>query len=165
MEMKRSIRYGTGVVLLMISWQASAQIITTEPAIPVAEQPVTIYFDATQGTGGLEDFSGDVYAHTGVLTDESSGDTDWKYVKTEWGENTANTKLTRVSDNLYSLEITPSIRDYYGVPGTEVITHMAFVFRSADASVEGKDEGGKDIFVEVFEEGLNVSISLPAKNL
>ncbi len=163
--MKRSIRYWTGVVLLMISWQASAQIITTEPAIPVAEQPVTIYFDATQGTGGLEDFSGDVYAHTGVLTDESSGDTDWKYVKTEWGENTANTKLTRVSDNLYSLEITPSIRDYYGVPGTEVITHMAFVFRSADASVEGKDEGGKDIFVEVFEEGLNVSISLPAKNL
>ncbi|MCK4746195.1 MAG: Por secretion system protein, partial [Bacteroidales bacterium] len=141
----------------------NAQVITTDPSIPVARQPVTIYFDATEGTGGLKDFTGDVYAHTGVLTDKSSSGSDWKYVKTNWGENTPETKMTRVSANLYSLEIIPAIQDYYGVPGSDTITHMAFVFRSADNSLEGKDVGGKDIFVQVFKEGLHVTIIRPEK--
>ncbi|MEN8201705.1 MAG: alpha-amylase family glycosyl hydrolase [Bacteroidota bacterium] len=148
----------------LISVSLQAQIVTTDPALSVASQPVTIYYDASQGTGGLKDFTGDVYAHTGVLTTNSTGVTDWKYVKTNWGENTAATKLTRVSANLYSLQITPGIRDYYGVPAFETITHMAFVFRSADSSLEGKDSGGSDIFVEVFEEGLKVSIVNPGRN-
>ena len=108
---------------------------------------VTIYYDATLGTAGLEDFTGDVYAHTGVLTDQSTDMGDWRYVKTNWGVNTAETNLTREEANLYSLEIGPSIRDYYGVPAHETITHLAFVFRSSDSSKEGKDDGGKDIFV------------------
>ncbi len=138
-----------------------SQLVTTTPQIPVADQPVTIYFDATEGTGGLKDYTGDVYAHTGVITDQSTGGSDWKYVKTNWGENTPETKMTRVSANLYSLEISPNIRDYYGVPQSETITHMAFVFRSFDNSREGKDTGAKDIFVEVFEEGLQVTIIRP----
>ncbi|MCF8226705.1 MAG: T9SS type A sorting domain-containing protein [Bacteroidales bacterium] len=141
-----------------------SQIITTEPAIPVASEAVTVFYDATLGTAGLQDYTGDVYAHTGVLTENSSGSTDWKYLKTDWGENTTETKLTRVSENLYSLQINPSIREYYGVPDSETITHMAFVFRSADNSKEGKGDGATDIFVEVFAEGLNVSISTPGNN-
>ncbi len=37
------------------------------------DQAVTIYYDASLGTAELKDFTGDVYAHTGVLTAESSG--------------------------------------------------------------------------------------------
>ncbi len=106
----------------------------------------------------------DVYAHTGVLTNLSSGSGDWKYVKTDWGVNSSDTKLTRVSDNLYSLDIGPSIREYYGVPEAETITHLAFVFRNSDSSQQGKDDGGSDIFVEVFEEGLSISIINPDRN-
>lgn len=40
----------------------------------------------TEGTAA-EDFSGDLYAHTGVLTTESTSTGDWKYVLSEWGEN------------------------------------------------------------------------------
>lgn len=123
-----------------------------------------LYYDATKGTAGLEGYTGDVYAHTGVLTNLSSGGSDWRYVKTDWGQNSASTKLTRVSTNLYSLDIGPSIRDYYGVPSPETITHMAFVFRSSDSQLEGKDEGSTDIFVEVFQEGFSVSILQPDRN-
>ncbi len=152
------------LALLVLSLATEAQIITTDPALPMANNQVIIYFDATMGTGGLENYTGDVYAHTGVLTDMSSGASDWKYIKTDWGINTAETKLTRVEANLYSLDIGPSIRDYYGVPNTETITHMAFVFRSSDSSREGKDDGDSDIFVDVFQEGLSVSIINPDRN-
>jgi hypothetical protein len=150
--------------VVSLTFSLKAQIITTDPAIPVASEPVTVIYDATQGTAGLKDFSGDVYAHTGVLTENSTDNKDWKYAPS-WGDNSAKYKMTRVSANTYSLEITPSIREYYGVPENETITHMAFVFRSADTNLEGKDDGGADIFVEVFEPGLNVSIITPDKNL
>ena len=153
------------LVLLVHPFLTEAQILTSDPDLPTPGQAVTIYYDATQGTAGLEDFTGDVYAHTGVIADQSTDMGDWKYVKTNWGVNTEETKLTREEANLYSLEIGPSIRDYYGVPAHENITHLAFVFRSADSSKEGKDEGKKDIFAEVFDDAYTVSIIQPNGNL
>ena len=142
-----------------------AQIISSDPELPVPGAAVTIFFDATKGTAGLEGFTGDVYAHTGVITNNSADMGDWKYVLTDWGVNTPETKLTRESANLYSLEIGPSIREYYGVPAQDTIRYMAFVFRSADSSREGKNDGGKDIFVEVFDDAYMVSIIQPDGNL
>ncbi len=152
------------ILLALFTLNSKAQLITTDPAIPVASENVTVIYDATLGTAGLKDFTGDVYAHTGVLTANSSDNKDWKYAPS-WGDNSAKYKMTRVSANIYSLEITPSIREYYGVPENETITHMAFVFRSADTNLEGKADGGADIFIEVFEPGLNISIVTPDKNL
>lgn len=167
--MKKSILY---LFLFIPCLHAFSQVVVSDPALPFDNQPVTIIFDATQGSGGLKDYTGDVYAHTGVLTKGSTGTWDWKYVKTSWGENTADTKLTRVDGeaNLYELSITPSIREYYGVPASDTISHMAFVFRSdfpytGSTYYEGKDAGNNDIFVEVYEEGLNVSISSPGRTL
>lgn len=154
------------IVLLLTASSVWAQIVTTDPSVPVVDRPVTVYFDATQGTAGLKDYTGDVYAHTGVLTDASTSGSDWKHVKTAWGENTPETKMTRISANLYKLEIGPTIREYYQVPANETITHMAFVFRSdfpysGTSYYEGKETGGQDIFVEVFDLGLNVTFIQP----
>jgi len=159
--MKRFLSILTACFLAFCFPLAEAQIITTDPDLPTAGQAVTIYYDATQGTAGLEDYTGDVYAHTGVLTNLSSNNSDWRYVKTDWGENTAETKMTRESDNLYSLEIGPSVREYYGVGTSETISQMAFVFRSSDSSLEGKGTGGSDIFVEVFKDEYAISIITP----
>ncbi len=162
--MNFQLKIYTYILLALFTFKSTAQIITTEPAIPVALEPVTIIYDATRGTAGLMDYDSAVYAHTGVLTENSSDNKDWKYAPS-WGDNSEKYKMTRVSANIYSLEITPSIRGYYGVPKNETITHMAFVFRSADTNLEGKADGGADIFVEVFEPGLNVSIITPGNNL
>lgn len=144
----------------------SAQVVTTQPAIPVEGSEIVVTFDAIQGTGGLEDYTGDVYAHTGVITSESTGDSDWKYVVADWGVNVEKAKMTRVADNIYELAISPDIRSYYEVPEGEEILKMAFVFRS-EAEVggswkEGKDEGGKDIMVDVYSSGLTALLAEPA---
>jgi len=157
------IRRITILFWLVVFYQfASAQVISN-PALPNENKPVTITFDATQGTAGLKDYPGEIYAHTGVITDKSTSPSDWKYVIAGWTINTPKAKLTRVTSNTYSLEITPDIRTFYGVPSGETIKQMAFVFRSADQTKEGKATGGKDIFVNVYTEGLNISISSPQK--
>ena len=150
------------LISFLAGFSALAQV-TTNPTMPNDNKSLTITFDATQGTAGLKDFTGDVYAHTGVITNKSTSSSDWKYVLAAWSTNIPKAKLTRVSANSYTLEITPDIRSFYGVPAGETITQMAFVFRSADGSKEGKASGSKDILVNVYTEGLNVSITSPSK--
>jgi 1,4-alpha-glucan branching enzyme len=134
------------------------QIITTSPELPIDNGSVKIIFDAAQGNAALKDYTGDVYAHTGVLTDKSSGSGDWKYVKNAWGVNTPETKLTRIDNNTYELNIS-NIRSYYGVPSSEKILKLAFVFRSADSQKEGKEAGNKDIFYDVYEDKFALKIT------
>ncbi len=153
------------ITFLFIYSQARAQLITTNPTFPDANSAVTITFNAALGNQGLKDYTGDIYAHTGVTTNNSSGGSDWRYVKTNWGTNTEETKLTRIGDNLYTLLITPSIKEYYGVPNDETILQMVFVFRSGDSSKEGKTAEGGDIFANVYEESLSVTIIKPEDNI
>ena len=157
---------------LLIPFKVFSQVVSSEPALPFDNQAVKIIFNASEGSGGLEAYSGDVYAHIGVLTDLSGSNSEWRYVKTGWGENTPETKLTRIEGetDLYELDLQPDIRTYFGVPEEETITHIAMVFRSDEpysgsSYYEGKEEGNKDIFIEVFEMGLTVSILNPASYL
>ncbi len=143
--------------------QLSVAQVTTNPALPNENKSVILTYDATQGTAGLKDYPGEIYAHTGVITDKSTSTSDWKYVIATWSSNLPKAKLTRVTTNTYTLEITPDIRSFYGVSAGETIKQMAFVFRSADGTKEGKATGGKDIFAAVYTEGLNVSISSPQR--
>lgn len=145
-----------------ITASSLSQVITTDPEFPSPGESITITFDATEGTAGLEDHNGDIYAHTGVITDQSTSDSDWRYVIADWNENLEKAKLERVDTNIYELEITPSIREYYGVPESEEIQQMAFVFRNSDGSKEGKADGGEDIFAEVYQNQFNVKITQPA---
>jgi 1,4-alpha-glucan branching enzyme len=152
---------------LVIECNAQVGLIGSEPAFPIDNTPVTIYFNAAFGNGGLFDYTGDVYAHTGVITNLSINSTDWKYVKTEWGENTPATKLTCIDDNTYSLTIS-NIRTFYGVPAAEQIKKLAFVFRSATEQTGGyylehKNADGSDILADVYPLALNVKILSPSR--
>ncbi|MBB4079220.1 1,4-alpha-glucan branching enzyme [Lewinella aquimaris] len=128
-----------------------AQIVTTDPAVPVAGQALTITYDATQGTAGLRDCNCDIYLHTGVITPASTHSGDWKFVKTEWGKAEPDWKLTPVAGeaNKYTYTFTPTVRQYYGVPEETEIQKIALVFRDATGDREGKAAGGTDIFIDV----------------
>ncbi len=156
------------ITLAVTLFNSQAQLITTVPAFPEHNKPLTVYFDASEGSAGLAGYTGDVYAHTGVITDKSTSGSDWKYVKTNWGQNTSETKLTRISTDYYKLVITPDIRTYYGVPTTDTILKMAFVFRSANkvngSWLEGKTKDFSDIYITVFKPGLNVYFERPVDN-
>ena len=135
-------------------------VVEHSPLFPSADQSITITFYADRGSQGLRDHNGDIYAHTGVITDNSVRPSDWKYVKTGWGQNTSETKMVRKNTNQYELTIN-NIREYYGVPLQEKIVKLAFVFRSADTSKEGKDSGGSDIFISLFEQSINLALISP----
>jgi len=148
-----------------------SQLIVTNPVFPKENESVLIYFDATQGTAGLKDCACSIYVHTGVITDKSTSSADWKYVQTTWGTVNPNWEMKKVpgKSNLYSFEITPSIRSFYKVPTGELILKLAFVFRNANGSKEGKEVGAKDIFYSVFQTtgltGILEEPSLPGKLL
>ncbi len=155
-------------LLLSIS-SVLSQVIVVTPPLPTDMDGVEVVFDATQGSGGLAGYTGDVYAHTGVITNLSTSSADWKYVKAGWGINIPDCKLTSLGNNKWKLVIGPSIRQYYAVPASEQILKMAFVFRSgvqvSGSWLEGKDTGGADIFYDVYPSGLSVKITNPDQNL
>ena len=136
-------------------------LISTDPTFVTsnATTDVIVYINTT-GTG-LDGYTGAIYAHTGVLTAASTSTGDWKYVKYEWTVNNNSCKLTKVKDNIHKLVIKGGVRAFYGIPASENITHLAFVFRSADGSKEMKDNGN-DIFVAISEPGLAVKFIAPA---
>ncbi|MEZ4959417.1 MAG: alpha-amylase family glycosyl hydrolase [Saprospiraceae bacterium] len=141
----------------------TAQVIWADPAFPTASQPVTIYFNATQGSGGLAGCNCDVYVHTGVVTSLSTPSSIWQHVVTSWGVANANWKMEPVpgQPDVYSYVIDPSIKEYYGVTSmTEVIQQMAFVFRNANGTMEGKDVGNTDIFYDVYPDNADFTVGL-----
>ncbi|MCK5774793.1 MAG: Por secretion system protein, partial [Bacteroidales bacterium] len=149
------------IILFVFSWPIFAQVVTTNPTFPIENQAVILTFHADRGNGELADFSGDIWAHTGVITNNSSSGSDWKHVIAGWSENTDKAKLTRISANIYELEISPSILEFYDVTGAETIEQMAMVFRNSDGSKVGRDDGGSDVFIDVYEPGLEVDIISP----
>lgn len=122
--------------------------IYTEPAFPTANDVVTVFYDASQGTAGLKDCNCDVYVHAGLITSASTGLSDWKYVKTQWGKTDPNWVMTSLGNNLYSWTV--NIQQFYQPAAGEEILQMSFVFRNGNGTAEGKASGGKDIYTNVY---------------
>ena len=106
------------IFLLSLAALLSQSVVEHEPLFPSADKPIRIIFFADRGTKGLMGFTGDVYAHTGLITSKSTSPSDWKYVKTNSGQNTSETKLNRIGNDLYELRI-ENIRSYYGIGASE----------------------------------------------
>jgi hypothetical protein len=169
--MKKIILTSVILLLSVLSW---AQLVTTSPQFITQDGGiVVITFDAasTAGSLGLKGYTGDVYAHIGVITSASTSNTDWKYVITPWPSttnlaqaNTAKNKLTSLGNDKYTLTIAPSIRNFFLVPSAETIKKIAIVFRSADGTKQGKTSAGADIIIDVYQAGLNVAFTNPTSN-
>jgi len=138
------------LILIISSLTFTFAQVSTVPTIPTAASEVTINFDAT-GTG-LDGYTGDVYAHTGVTVNGAR----WQNVIADWGVNTSKAKLTRTATNLYELVITPNVYTFYDVATSETISEFNFVFRSSDGSQQTVD-----LFVQIYEEGLNITFTEP----
>ena len=157
-------------MLALVFWGVAAvgvhAQISTDPAVPTVNNPVTVQFDAS-GTPLAEStgFDGDVYAHTGVTTDQS--DPEWTCVKNHWptsddftGER-EDTRLTEVGPDQYELDI-EDIRAYYNDNETgctlgedEVIQTMNFVFRDTEGGTQTDD-----LFVELGDPDATLSLAI-----
>jgi len=151
------------LLVLMISLGSWAQIITTTPQFitQTAGGIIDIIYDASYGTAALKGYTGtDVYAHAGVITKASTSGSDWKHAPT-WLDNSAKYKLTSQGNNKWKLSITPDMTTYFGLLAGEEVTKLVFVFRNATGTLQGKDVGGTDIFVNVYQAGLNITFTNP----
>lgn len=132
------------------------QMNTSDPALPTPGKLIKIFYDSSKDAGELHNYTGDLYAHTGVILE---GSTQWQKVIGTWGVNTSQPKLTKVSTYLYELDITPDIKSFYSLAQTDKVLKIALVLRNAVATLQTRP----DIFLDVFQAGLNVTFTLPLK--
>lgn len=129
----------------------------SEPAFPTEWDSIVVYFDATLGNQGLMGYTGDVYTHTGVNTNNG----DWQHVIGSWGNNSTQPKLTRIATDLYQLVIGKP-RSFYNITSSsEHISELAFVFRAAD----GSSQTSPDIFHTIYDTDLNAVFVSPQVNV
>ena len=143
---------------------SAGEVVWTEPAFPTQLDDITVFYDAAEGNGALAGFTGDVYAHAGVITSQSTGPSDWQHVQGNWGTPDPNTLMKSEGNDIYSLSY--NIEDYYGINPGEIVEQLAFVFRNANGSIVGRDEDGSDIFLDVFppDQGLLANLINPREN-
>lgn len=149
--------------LMMCNLALWAQIYT-EPTFVTSETNETfyVYFDAKEGNAGMIGID-ECYAHTGVITSASKSDSDWKHSPSKWGDNSDKYKMEEVSEDLWRLEITNGLKEYYNLDEGEVVKKLAFVFRDADGKNQGKTASGGDILYTLYEAGVPaVTIKSPA---
>lgn len=147
-------------IMVCLAGLSQAQVITVTPVFPQATDSVEIIFDATQGNGALNNV-GPVYAHTGVITNLSATPTTWRHVKGNWGTADPTVAMTSLGNNRWRIKY--HLRNFYGVPVSETILAMAFVFRNTNGSIVGRNADGSDIFYTVYSNTqLNVAITAPA---
>jgi hypothetical protein len=120
----------TLLIILSAVSISCGQIIECSPEFPnINSQNVTITFHADLGTAGLKGFTGDVYAHTGVIL-KGGSDSDWKNVVADWGKNVEKCKLTRISTDTYELKI-GNIKEFYALTDEQAanLKKLAFVLK------------------------------------
>ena len=158
-------------LVALIYTTVNAQVVTFEPNFATQYDSVTIYFDATQGNGALEGFTGRVFLHTGVITSESTSGSDWKYVPAGWESYPANLEAEQVDENRWKFTYAPDIRTFFGITGTtEEVLEIAMLFKgtrtlSGAPLAVGRDKGNSDIFVELSTGGVEVRFVKPANEL
>lgn len=151
------------IYLIICAFAAQAQIISTDPVFPRPDQPLTITYDASKGSGGLASLpaGADVYAHTGLITVQG-GSGNWQYVVGNWGTADARVKMSRIgTTDLYQLTLGPTLVEWYAqnnndgaaIPPSTEVMELGFVFRNTDGTKEGKTEGNGDIFLPVYPPG------------
>ena len=101
-----------------------------DPEKPDADNACTLYYKADRESPFF-DSSDDLYAHIGI--------NEWANVQAEWGQNIDKCKFRKTeTTNLWKLEITPSIREWFGTEDEEVF-RICVVVRNADGSAQTSD--------------------------
>jgi oligosaccharide 4-alpha-D-glucosyltransferase len=137
-----------GIVLFLFICKVSiSQVIWLKPENPSVNDSATLYYNASEGNKALMDFAGNVYLHTGVITNRSLDGHDWKYVVGNWGKEDKTVLMKREGKNLYSFRFV--IKSFYNLKPEDVANQLVFVFRNGDGSLVGKTLENEDILVPV----------------
>jgi 1,4-alpha-glucan branching enzyme len=142
----------------LFSISAHSQILTTSPAFPTQTDQITIYYNTTTGNAALTGLT-PVYAHTGCITNISTGPNDWQHVVGNWGVADPTVVMTPLGNNLHKIVITP--QSFYSLGAGETISQLKFVFRNQSGSIVGRNADGSDISLDLYTAGFNAALQTP----
>jgi pullulanase/glycogen debranching enzyme len=157
------MKYSILVFSICLTFLAKSQVLTVNPAFPSVNDVVTITYDATLGNAALINQS-QIYCHTGLITSTSTSPSNWQYVQGTWGTADPDVAMTNIGNNKH--QITIDIDQFYGVPGNVTVLKLAFVFRTANGSIVGREADGSDIYYDLIQpnSGLQAQIFNPNSN-
>ncbi len=141
-----------------------AQLLTWTPNFPKDNDNISVTVDASKGNLGLFNYSpvSDVYVHTGVITNQSTSSSNWRYVKFNQNFNQPNPQLqaTSLGGNKWKFDIT-NIRAYYGVPAGETILKIAILFRNGAGTSVQRNADGSDMYIPIYTNDMAVRFTVP----
>ena len=129
-EFKRNVIYNLGTV-----FSGKEVGFFTDRELPDADEPCTIYYKAAE-EDPLYGYTGDVYAHTWLRngTADTHGPT--------WLTNTEKYKMTTLGNNMWSLAMEPSIREWFDEVepvGTTPVQNLGILARDEKGTIQTDD--------------------------
>ncbi len=161
------MKYPLMVATLLVAMSGYGQLLTWSPGFvrESGTSMVEITVDAGKGNRGLNNYSttSDVYVHIGAITSLSTSMTDWRYVKfSSFNTPNASAQCSYLGSNRWKFSINGGLRGFFGMTNAaEKILKVAILFRNGAGSVVQRNADGTDMFVPVYEDGLQVRIDLP----
>ncbi|HWR32048.1 MAG TPA: alpha-amylase family glycosyl hydrolase [Chitinophagaceae bacterium] len=145
-----------------ISIHLHAQLLSWTPNFAKDNDNIVITMDATKGNQGLNGYTpvSDVYVHVGVITNLSTGPTDWKYVKFTWATTPPAALATSLGGNKWQYTIN-NIRSFFVVPAGETILRIAILFRNGAGTTVQRNTDGSDMYLPVYDNTIAVRFTLP----
>ncbi|RYY86422.1 MAG: 1,4-alpha-glucan-branching protein, partial [Chitinophagaceae bacterium] len=147
---------------------SQAQLLTWSPPFPTeadAAQSLVITMDATMGNQGLKDYTptSDVYVHIGVITNLSTGPTNWLHTPFTWGTTNALANAPFVSANKWKYTINGSLRTFFNITDpNEHIVKIALLFRNGTGAKVQRNGDASDMYVPIYTSGaFNVRLDKP----
>jgi len=150
-----------------VSGIINAQLLSWTPGFPVENDPSTsmvITMDATKGNQGLLNYTPttDVYVHIGVITNLSTGPSNWKYVLFTWGSTNSQAQCTYLGSNKWRYTINGGLRTFFGITNpSEQILKIAILFRNGSGSLAQRNADGSDMYLPVYNNNLAVRFNEP----
>ena len=123
----------------------------TDPAIPDADQPCTIFYRPASDEN-LYGTTDDLYVHI-WLKDINGVDVDG--CGSSWGDNDEKYRLAKTGDNLWSMTLSPTIREWFGSGETPLQT-IGIIARNAGADIQTADN-----FITVEDKRYGIETPLP----
>lgn len=133
------------------AYPAKESGITVSPEKPNADQPCTIKFNPVSGNP-LYNHEGELYGHLGVIVED-----EWNFVPCEWAINDEKVHFKKVGDNSWELELSPSIREYFG-SGDTPVNKIGVIVRSEDGEIKSHEA---DQFCSVTDDQYQVEEFVP----
>jgi glycosidase len=156
--MKKYLMVGICIYLfLTLAIGAQAQrLLSWSPEFPLDNSNLVITVDCNKGNQGLLNYGGgnsaDVYVHVGVITNLSTGPSDWKYVKFTWATTDPLAKATALGANKYQYTIN-NPRSFFGIPTGETIKKVNVIFRNGAGTLKQVNSDGGDMYIPVYAAG------------